>query len=94
MFSASSLLTTLTLALVVAANPLVIDDQLITLSIAKRVNSTGSAFTLHQLDKARAQHLKRVGAARTGGVVSDATVASIPATNAVVSYTVNVRGDI
>jgi len=88
MFSASFLIVTLTLALAVAANPLAIRDQLITLPIAKRVNVTGTANLL-QRDQARARGLKRLGQARAGGVVSDAVV-SVPATNSLVDYVVNV----
>ncbi|KAH8099771.1 acid protease [Cristinia sonorae] len=89
MFSASSLVVTLTLALAVAANPLFGRDQpRVTLPIAKRVNATGTVNLL-QRDQARAKGLKRLGAARTGGFVSDAVI-SIPATNQLVEYTVNV----
>ena len=91
MFCASSVLTTITLA--VAASSLVIQGPLVTLPIAKRINITGSTLNLHQRDKARAQHLKQIGAARTGGVVSDAIFPppSIPATNEAVFYVANVR---
>lgn len=88
MFSASSLVATLTLALAVAASPLAIREPLVTLPFAKRVNITGTANLL-QRDQARAQGLKRLGQARSGGVVSDAVI-SVPATNELVDYVVNV----
>ncbi|TCD68311.1 hypothetical protein EIP91_011170 [Steccherinum ochraceum] len=88
MFSASSLVATLTLALAVAANPLAIREPLVTLPFAKRVNITGTVNLL-QRDQARAQGLKRLGQARTSGVVPDAVI-SVPATNELVDYVVNV----
>ncbi|THH26964.1 hypothetical protein EUX98_g7216 [Antrodiella citrinella] len=87
MFSASSLIVTLTLALAVAANPLLAREPLVTLPFAKRVNVTGTS-TLIQHDQARARGLKRLGQARAGGVVSDAV--DVPATNELVDYVVNV----
>ncbi|TCD61549.1 hypothetical protein EIP91_008260 [Steccherinum ochraceum] len=88
MFSASSLIVTITLALAVAANPLAIREPLVTLPLAKRVNVTGTA-TLLQRDQARAQSLKRLGEASAGGVVSNAAI-GVPATNQLVDYVVNV----
>ena len=88
MFSSSSLVVTLTLALAVAANPLNIREALVTLPIAKRVNVTGTT-TLLQKDQARARNLKQFGAAKTNGLVSDAVV-GVSATNQLVDYVVNV----
>jgi len=84
----SSLLATLLLALTVAANPVVVRDNLITLPIAKRVNSTGATNVLER-DQARARGLRQIGEAKTSGLKSDAVI-SVPATNQLVDYVVSV----
>ncbi|KAG1757238.1 aspartic peptidase domain-containing protein [Suillus lakei] len=81
MFPAASLLTTLLLALSIAASPVEIRDSPITLPIARRLNTSGGAINLLQHDQARATALKSVG---------DSTLSrragSIAVTNEAVSY--------
>ena len=92
MLSHLSLVVTLTLALAVAANPLVIRRPLLTLPMVKRINATGSTNVLRR-DQARARQLKHSGAAKSGvkglDLVSDAVV-SIPATEQIAEYVVTV----
>ena len=97
MFSAPSLLAILTLALAVAATPLIKRDaSTITLSVAKRVNITGSGKDILLHDQARIKALRARAEAKPGstkpkGPVSDTKiVGSIPATNQAVDYVVNV----
>lgn len=92
MFSSSSLITTLSLALAVAATPLVsVRDTLVTLPIAKRINFTGPA-SLHGRDLARASHLRAKAEAKLAGrsFVERAAVGSVSATNQAVDYVANV----
>lgn len=79
-----SFVALLTLALAVAANPIVIRDSLVTIPFAKHVNLTGSA-NLVQSDQARAKALKeRAEAYRSGNLVED--VGSQPLRATPVSY--------
>jgi len=92
MFSASSFITILALALAVAANPVVVRDQShITLSAAKRINALGTT-KLVEGDRARASALRaRVEASQSGNVVSDAAAASSnTGTNVLVEYVATV----
>lgn len=92
MFSQTSLVATLVLALAVAASPVVnVRDTLVTLPIAKRVNITGAA-SLHDRDLARARQLRARAEAKIAGqtFVQDAAVVSVSATNQGVDYVVNV----
>ena len=57
MFSTTGLLTTLTLALYVSANPIIIDKAPVTLPIARRLNST-SVHNLLRHDQNRARFLQ------------------------------------
>ncbi|KAG1864670.1 aspartic peptidase domain-containing protein [Suillus subalutaceus] len=81
MFPAASLLTTLLLALSIAASPVEIRNSPITLPIARRLNTSGGTINLLQHDQSRAAALKNVGEStlsrRTG---------SITVTNDAVSY--------
>ncbi|KAG2044362.1 aspartic peptidase domain-containing protein [Suillus americanus] len=81
MFPAASLLTTLLLALSIAASPVEIRSSPITLPIARRLNTSGGTINLLQHDQSRAASLKNVGESslsrRTG---------SITVTNDAVSY--------
>jgi hypothetical protein len=61
MFPAVSLLTTLLLALSIAASPVEIHDSPITLSIARRLNTSGGTINLLQHNQSRAATLKSVG---------------------------------
>ncbi|KAI0348262.1 aspartic peptidase A1 [Trametopsis cervina] len=86
MFSRSSLLATLTLALAVAANPIIqIRDGPVTLPLAKRFNLTGP-ISLLERDQKHAQGLKLRGNAKVQG----RAVGSVTATNQLVDYVVNV----
>lgn len=92
MFPSASLLAVVSLALSIAANPVVIRDSLVSLPIAKRFNFTSSARLIDH-DQARATHLKALGTrkaqARLTGRSDDAVV-SIPIVNELVNYAVNV----
>jgi cathepsin E len=82
----ATLLTTLLLAMAVAANPVLVQRSLVTLPISKRVNIT-SAKQLLQHDQARAQALKAKGQAKVTGISlqGDAVISS-QANNEAVSY--------
>ena len=88
MHSPLFLVVTLTLALTVAANPLAIRSSLMTLSMAKVINVTGSG-TIPQRDRARARSMKQIGAPKANGLGFDAGV-NIRATNEGVFYAVDV----
>ena len=88
MFLGQSFVALLTLALAVAANPIVVRDSTITIPFAKQVNLTGSA-TLVQLDQARAKALKEHGSTKSSGKFVVAA-ASVPVTNTGVSYIASV----
>ena len=60
---ASSLLSTLLLALLVAGNPVVVRDNLIRLPITKRINNSTAKDVL-RIDQARAKALHARGLAR------------------------------
>ena len=83
----TALLSFLSLALAAFAEPITIRDSTITLPIAKRVNATGGISGLAQRDKLRAQYLKN---GSKPGFSQASSVGSIPATNQVVDYVVNV----
>ena len=89
MFSYSTLLVTLTLALAVVANPVVtIRNAPVSLPMVKRINTTGT-LDLVAHDKARIAGLR----ARASGskIQSDSIVGSVPSTNQAVDYVVNVN---
>ncbi|KAG0707572.1 aspartic peptidase domain-containing protein [Suillus ampliporus] len=81
MFPAASLLTTLLLALSIAASPVEVRDSPITLPVARRLNTSGGTINLLQHDQSRAAALKSVGTSSVGR-----RAASIPVTNEAVSY--------
>ncbi|KAL4244017.1 peptidase A1 family protein [Abortiporus biennis] len=83
----SSLLTTLLLSLAVASTPTVIQDSLVTLPIAKRINANSKA-TILEHDQARAQELRRSHEGRQRDLNPRENV---PAVNGVVDYTVKVQ---
>ena len=85
MFPAGSLLTTLLLALSIAATPVEIRSPHITLPFAKRINTSGGAINLVQHDQARAAALKERGAAIQSGKL-DRRADSTAVTNEAVSY--------
>jgi cathepsin E len=89
MFSTSALFPIVCLALTVAADPVVVLDNLIRLSFAKQINIT-SGVQLVKTDQARAAALYALGLSRVSGQVLADTGTSIPAENQAVTYVVNV----
>lgn len=85
MFPTASLLTTLLLALSIAATPVEVRTPHVTLPFAKRVNTSGGAIKLVEHDQARATALKERGAAIQNGKL-DRRATSIAVTNEAVSY--------
>lgn len=81
MFPAASLLTTLLLALSIAASPVEIRNSPVTLPIARRLNTSGGTINLLQHDQSRAAALKSVG-----GDTLNRRTGSIAVTNDAVSY--------
>ncbi|KAF8895841.1 aspartic protease [Gymnopilus junonius] len=82
-----TLLTTLLLALSVAANPVLVDRAPVTVSFSRRVNAT-SVQHLVKHDQARARYLKQKGTAKAAGL--EAAVISSPVDNQAVSYIASV----
>ncbi|TFY69680.1 hypothetical protein EVJ58_g276 [Rhodofomes roseus] len=80
----SSLLTTVLLALVVAASPVQVNKPLVSLPLVRRTNSTGLSNLLAH-DQERARNLKERARAKLEG-----RAASVEATNAVDTYVVSV----
>ncbi|KAG0700668.1 aspartic peptidase domain-containing protein [Suillus ampliporus] len=81
MFPAASLLTTLLLALSIAASPVEVRDSPITLPVARRLNTSGGSINLVEHDQSRAAALKSIGTSSLGR-----RAASIAVTNEAVSY--------
>lgn len=81
MFPAASLLTTLLLALSIAASPVEIRNSPVTLPIARRLNTSGGTINLLQHDQSRAAALKSVS-----GDTLNRRTGSIAVTNDAVSY--------
>ncbi|KAI0675925.1 aspartic peptidase A1 [Trametes maxima] len=78
------------LAAIILATPLVeVRQNSIRLPVAKRFNFTGSTRVLER-DQARARSLRLRAAARSRGARPSPELASVPATNQVVQYVVNV----
>jgi cathepsin E len=82
----ASLLTTVLLALAVAADPIPVKRSLVTLPISRRINVNGGRILEH--DQLRAKALRAKGEARaTGTPLSErASVISSQAENQAVSY--------
>ena len=94
MFSSVALLATVTLALSVAATPVVVRDSIVSLPLAKRFNAT-SALRLLEHDQRRASGLKALAHAKKArregrSLDARASVISVPSVNEVVNYAVNV----
>ncbi|OAX36292.1 acid protease [Rhizopogon vinicolor AM-OR11-026] len=81
MFSFASLLTTLLVAVSIAASPVEIRDSPVTLPMARKLNLQGGTVNLLQHDQARATALKDRA---TSGL--DRRTGSAPITNEAVSY--------
>ncbi|PSR71071.1 hypothetical protein EW026_g3656 [Hermanssonia centrifuga] len=89
MFISSSFIALISLALTVAANPIVVRDSPISLPLVRRVNSTGT-ISLVERDQARVRHLKARANALAAGKFEEDAVTSVPATNQLVDYAVSV----
>ena len=63
----SSLLTTLLLAMAVAANPIIVERSLVTLPLTKHINSTNAHHLLRN-DQKRAKALRVKGEAKAAGI--------------------------
>ena len=87
MFKSAALLSTLCLAVLVASNPIVVRDNLVHLSIAKRINETSARHVL-KADQARAAAIRARAARKNGKLVDDAS--SVSVTNQAVDYVANV----
>ncbi|KAG1834412.1 aspartic peptidase domain-containing protein [Suillus variegatus] len=82
MFPAASLLTTLLLALSIAASPVEVRNSPVTLPIARRLNTSGGAINLVQHDQSRAAALKSF----KGDSTLSRRTGSITVTNDAVGY--------
>ncbi|KAF8910133.1 aspartic protease [Gymnopilus junonius] len=86
----TTLLTTLLLALSVAANPVLVNRSPVTLPISRRLNLT-SVHNLLRHDQTRAKALKAKGAAKAAGTsFSEAAVISSQVDNQAVTYVATV----
>lgn len=83
----TTLLTTLLLALSVAANPVLVDRSPVTLPISRRLNLT-SVHNLVRHDQARAKALKLKGSARSG--LDSRAVISEQVDNQAVTYVASI----
>ena len=81
----ATLLTTVLLALAVAAEPITVTKSPVSLPLTRRINS--NAQNLVQHDQARAKALKANGEAKAAGVPRQS---SSPATNEAVQYIASV----
>lgn len=94
MLFSSSFVAVLSLALVVAANPVVtVRDNFVSLPMVKRMNFNGTGSLL-QRDQKRAKMLKARGNRKLHGAhvdtIHDDAVISTPVTNQAVDYVLNV----
>ena len=90
----SALLAVVVAAVAASAKPVAVRDSPLTLSIARRFNSTGAANIL-KADRARAKVLKTRSQATKAAAVGTAVgkifpVTNVPITNQAVTYTANV----
>ncbi|KLO15024.1 aspartic protease [Schizopora paradoxa] len=86
----SSFLSTLVLALVVAANPVVVrDNNLLRIPFSKKINVTEPAHIVKQ-DQARAAALRAHGLAKAAGRLQKDAVVSVGVQNQAVSYVATV----
>lgn len=85
----AKLLSLLTLALAVSANPIVVRDSLVRVPFGKKVNVTSPEHIL-QADKARAAALRAHGQARSSGRLTKDAVISIGVQNQAVTYVATV----
>ncbi|KDR85732.1 hypothetical protein GALMADRAFT_53199 [Galerina marginata CBS 339.88] len=86
----TTLLTTLLLALSVAANPVLVERSPVSLSLSRRLNLT-SVHNLLRHDQTRAKTLKTRGAAKAAGLpIQNAAVINEAVDNQAVTYIANV----
>jgi len=85
----ATLLTTLILALSVAANPVLVNRSPVTLPISRRVNLS-SVNNLVRHDQTRAKALKAKGAAKAAGTFSEAAIVNEPIDDQAVTYVASV----
>ncbi|KAF9055852.1 aspartic protease [Panaeolus papilionaceus] len=85
----ATLLTTLILALSVAANPVLVNRSPVTLPISRRVNLS-SVHNLVRHDQTRAKALKAKGAAKAAGTFSEAATINEPIDDQAVTYVASV----
>ena len=86
----SSLLSLLSLAILISANPIVVREPLITLPLAKQFNITGADHILKS-DRARAAALIDRVKAKASGKESKRAVIGINVENQAVTYVTNVN---
>jgi cathepsin E len=85
----ATLLTTVLLALAVAADPIFVKKSLVTLPISRRINVTTLSVLEH--DQLRAAALRATGEARAAGTLSKrSSVISSTAENQAVSYVASI----
>ena len=84
----ATLLTTVLLALAVAADPIFVKRSLVTLPISRRINVTNLSVLEH--DQLRAKALRATGEARAAGTLSNRAVISSQAENQAVSYVASI----
>ena len=84
----ATLLTTVFLALAVAADPIPVKRSLVTLPIARRINLNGINILEH--DQLRAKALKATGEARAAGLSDRGIVSPSFAENEGVSYVASI----
>jgi cathepsin E len=85
----ATLLTTVLLALAVAADPIIVKRSLVKLPISRRINVTSVNILQH--DQLRAKALRAKGEARIAGTLhSDRAVISSQAVNIAVTYIASV----
>jgi cathepsin E len=85
----TTLLTTVLLALAVAADPIIVKRSLVTLPISRRINITSVNILEH--DQLRAKTLRAKGEAMAAGTLhSDRAVISSQAKNEAVSYVASI----
>jgi cathepsin E len=83
-----TLLTTVLLALAVAAEPILVKKSLVTLPISRRINLNSLNILEH--DQLRAKALRATGEARASGTLSNRAVVSSQAENQAVSYVASI----
>ena len=84
----ATLLTTVLLALSVAANPVIVERSLVRLPLSRHINVTTSIQNVLQHDQLRAKNLRARGEAKAAGI--ERAVISSQAENQAVSYVASI----